>query len=144
MNITAFDLAQRFVNIKEVSGSLSNPQILAMLQLDDYWPQDDSVPWCSAFVNYIAWLLRLPRSKKLNARSWLEVGRPISINEAICGFDVVVLKGGDDKVSGHVGFYASAGEDKVYVLAGNQHDSVNISGYLKEKLLGVRRLYDEV
>jgi hypothetical protein len=47
MNITAFDLAQRFVGIKEIAGSVSNPQILAMLKLDDDWPKDDSVPWCS-------------------------------------------------------------------------------------------------
>lgn len=63
MNITAFDLAQRFIGIKEVPGSTSNPQVLAFLRLDNAWPDGDDVAWCSAFVNYIAWLLRLPRSK---------------------------------------------------------------------------------
>jgi len=68
-----YELAQRFVGLKEVSGNMANPQIMAMLQLDADWPRDDSVPWCSAFVNYIAWLMRLPRSKSLRARS----GRPL-------------------------------------------------------------------
>ena len=69
MNITAFELAQRFVGVKEIPGSESNPMVLSMLRLDQAWPEGDEVPWCSAFVNYIAWLLRLPRSKALNARS---------------------------------------------------------------------------
>jgi uncharacterized protein (TIGR02594 family) len=144
LKITAFDLAQRFIGIKEISGNMANPQILAMLKLDDEWPKDDAVPWCSAFVNYIAWLLRLPRSKKLNARSWLEIGRPIDISQAKAGFDIAVFKRGDDGVSGHVGFYAGLEENTVYVLGGNQSDSVNITCYTKDKLLGVRRIYEDV
>jgi hypothetical protein len=71
MEITTFDLAQRFVGISEGPASATKPQVLAMLRLDQKWPKGDDVPWCSAFINYIAWLLRLPRSKSLLARSWL-------------------------------------------------------------------------
>ena len=59
MQVTAFDLAQRFVGVKEAPGSADNPQVLAFLKLDDEWPERDEVAWCSAFANYIAWLLRL-------------------------------------------------------------------------------------
>lgn len=69
IEMTAFDLAQRFAGAAEVAGSASNPQILAMLRLDEKWPEGDDVPWCSAFINYVAWLLRLTRSKSLQARS---------------------------------------------------------------------------
>ena len=41
LNISAFDIAQRFVGIKEVGGSVDNPQIMAMLKLDDDWPEAD-------------------------------------------------------------------------------------------------------
>ena len=143
MNITAFDLAQRFVGTEEMSGTMSNPQILAMLKLDDNWPEDDSVPWCSAFVNYIAWLLRLPRSKKLNARSWLEIGKVVNLEEAKSDFDIAIFKRSEDGVSGHVGFYAGIEDDLIYVLGGNQSDSVKIATYNKVKLLGVRRIYDD-
>lgn len=37
----AFALAQRFVGIKEVPGSTSNPQILDMLPLYMEWPKGD-------------------------------------------------------------------------------------------------------
>ena len=148
IEISAYELAQRFVGIKEVSGKASNRQILAMLTLDDEWPDDDSVPWCSAFTNYIAWLLRLPRSKSLRARSWLNIGEVIPLEAAEPGFDVVIFKRGTGKqpgpdvvdAPGHVGFFAGIDGAKVLVLGGNQGDTVSVSPYLKKNVLGVRRL----
>lgn len=150
MNITAYQLAQRFTGIEEVQGGTANLKILNMLRLDAQWPTDDSVPWCSAFVNYIAWLLRLPRSKSLAARSWLEVGRAIPLAGAETGFDIMILKRGGDnqpgpeviKAPGHVGFFAGRfiGANKVFILGGNQADSVGVAGYPEERVLGVRRL----
>jgi uncharacterized protein (TIGR02594 family) len=148
IEISAYEMAQRFVGVKEVSGKASNPQILTMLKLDDPWPDDDAVPWCSAFANYIAWLLRLPRSKSLRARSWLNVGEVIALEAAEPGFDVVILKRGGAQepgpevidAPGHVGFFAGLDGTRVLVLGGNQGDSVSISAYLKKNVLGVRRL----
>ena len=146
--LTAYELAQRFVGVREVPGAASNPQVLAMLKLDAEWAGNDEVPWCSAFVNYIAWLLRLPRSKNLRARSWLEVGMPVAVEAAEIGFDVVVLQRGegvqpgpeDTNAPGHVGFYAGTSGDHVVLLGGNQKDAVRLSMYLKARILGVRRI----
>lgn len=155
MTIDAFTLAQRFVGVEEVSGSASNPHVLAMLRLDAKWPAGDDVPWCSAFVNYIAWLLRLPRSKSLAARSWLAAGRPIDLVDALPENDVVILKRGGAKqpgpeviqAPGHVGFYAGrqnvigdVGGARVLILGGNQADSVSVAPFKLDQVLGVRRL----
>ena len=155
LNITAFDLAQRFVGVSEAEGANSNAHVLAMLQLDTKWVSDDAVPWCSAFVNYVAWLLRLPRSKSLAARSWLTVGRPITLAEAAPGFDVVILRRGDGPqpgpevtsgAPGHVGFFAGVepnafvADASVLLLGGNQRDAVNVSPFPARQVLGVRRL----
>lgn len=142
MNITAYDLAERFVGIAEAPGATNNPAVLAMLRLDGDWPEGDDVPWCSAFVNYIAWLLRLPRSRSLMARSWLKVGRSIDLEDAKPGFDVVVLWRVDKaSVSGHVGFYAGRGiGGGINILGGNQSNEVNVSNFPIDRLLGVRRL----
>jgi len=147
MNITAFDIASRFQNIKEIKGTVDNPQIMAMLRLDNTWPQNDETPWCSAFVNYIAWLLRLPRSKSLMARSWIKVGEYIEMGNAQKGFDIVVLKRGawdqgPDVLNapGHVGFYAGHNKKEIYLLGGNQNNEVNISQYNMDRVLAVRRL----
>jgi len=148
MEVTAFDIAQRFIGTKEVDGAMDNPQLMAMLTLDNNWPKDDEVPWCSAFVNYICWLLRLPRSKNLMARSWLDVGRNIHSSAALVGFDVVILKRGSGNqpgpevtnAPGHVGFYAGNAGNFIEVLGGNQSDQVKISRYNTVRLLGIRRL----
>ena len=148
MEVTGYGIAQRFVGLKEVNGLASNPQILAMLRLDGSWPRTDEVPWCSAFVNYVAWLLRLPRSKSLGARSWLAVGRPIASRDAEAAFDVVVLqRGGANQpgpdviaAPGHVGFFAGMEADRVLVLGGNQGDAVSLESFPASRILGIRRL----
>ena len=146
MNV--FDMAERFVGLKEIPGDESNPGVLAMLKLDNEWPEGDDVPWCSAFANYCAWLLRMPRSKNLRARSWLGVGTPVPLDEAEVGNDVVILKrGGGNQpgpdvldAPGHVGFFAGLDGSKVLVLGGNQSDQVNVARYPVKNVLGVRRL----
>lgn len=148
MNVTAYDVASRFIGLREIPGKDHNPHILAMLKLDDDWPESDEVSWCSAFTNYICWLLDLPRSKSLAARSWLNVGSPIPLPNARQG-DVLVFWRGVapapdeplDKGPGHVGFFA--GQDNathVQVLGGNQADTVSIASYPRIRLLGVRRI----
>jgi uncharacterized protein (TIGR02594 family) len=140
-------MAQRFIGIREVAGSVDNPQIMAMLKLDKSWPSNDEVPWCSAFVNYIAWLARLPRSKDLRARSWLMLGRGIPLEDAEPG-DVVVFKRGagsqpgPDVVDapGHVGFFAGWEPELIEVLGGNQSDTVKVSRYPSRDRIGIRRL----
>lgn len=148
ITMTAFEMAQRFIGIKEVPGSKHNPQIMTMLRLDDVWPDGDEVPWCSAFVNYIAWLLRLPRSKSLMARSWLSVGEGIALGEQEVGFDVVILKRGHEPqpgpesatAPGHVGFYAGSDEHGLLLLGGNQGDTVSVKHYAWDRVIGIRRL----
>ena len=143
----AFDLAQRYVGTKEIAGNMDNPAIMAMLTLDAGWPENDEVPWCSAFANFIAWSCRLPRSKNLRARSWLRVGFGIQLEQAEPG-DVIVLQRGSGpqpgpeviEAPGHVGFYAGQFGDFIEVLGGNQSDTVKISRYPADRLLGVRRL----
>lgn len=151
---SAFELAQRYVGTKEVNGQFDNPQIMAWLKLDGNWPEHDEVPWCSAFVNGIAHAMRLPRSKSLRARSWLAVGESILIEDAETGFDVVILeRGGGDQpgpdvidAPGHVGFFAGkpylSGSEisRVYVLGGNQSNSVSVQSFPVSRVLGVRRL----
>lgn len=147
MNITAFDLAMRFVGLKEVAGPLSHPLILSMLQLDDAWPTDDDTPWCSGFCNYVCWLLRLPRSKSLAARSWLAVGRPVALEDARAGFDVVILRRSDNPLSGHVAFFAGldilpGDAHVVQLLGGNQGNRVSVLPFHTELVVGVRRLLE--
>jgi len=137
--MTLYELAQRFVGVKEITGANDNPLIVWMSQLSNPATADDETPWCSAFVNMCAWILRLPRSKSNAARSWLKVGIPIVLPDAEIG-DVVILSRGTSPTAGHVGFFAAHEGDSVLLLAGNQNNEVNISAFPIGRILGIRRL----
>lgn len=148
MNITLFDLAQRHIGIKERSEKdKDHPLIQWWLSLCGYgFDAQDEVPWCSAFVNGMAWTLGLPRSRSAAARSWLEVGKPVPLSQATIGFDVVILSRGAPP-SGHVGLFAglsqAAAADQpslVHLLGGNQGNKVSVADFPVERVLGVRRL----
>jgi len=148
MTRTPYQVAIRFLGLQEVPGPESDPLVLTMLQLDGDWPKDDAVPWCSAFLNWVFWILALPRSRHLRARSWLEVGEEIPLDQALPGYDVVVFSRGEGKqpgpdvidAPGHVGLFAGLDGDQVLVLGGNQGDRVSIAPRSRSKLLGVRRV----
>ena len=148
--MTPYDLASRFRGqVKERPGAEQHPLIQWMHSLCSLgYDQPDEVPWCSSFVNMVAWLLRLPRSKSAAARSWLEVGIPIPLERAEVGWDVVIFARGEGpqpgpdviRAPGHVGFYAGREGDLILVLGGNQGNDVTLRHYSSLKLLGVRRL----
>lgn len=86
----------------------------------------------------------------MRARSWLRIGRPVSTEEAEQGFDVCVFNranGPQDptiiNAPGHVGFLHSIRPHGIYVLGGNQSNSVNIVRISAKRLLGIRRLGNE-
>lgn len=135
-----YRVAARFLGTKELAGATHSPQIMTMLHLDANWPSGDEVPWCSAFCNYIAWLLDVPRSRSLSARSWLNVGRPVPLEEARQGTDVVIFSRGNNPAEGHVAFFSELRDDHVFVLGGNQGDAVTITSYPRSRVIGVRRL----
>lgn len=148
MNNTALAVARQFIGVKEGAGAIDNPLVVGMLRLEDPGVQHDAVAWCSAFVNFVAWILDVPRSRSLAARSWLTVGRPVALADAMPGFDVVILQRGDGEqpgadviaAPGHVGFYVGHDADRVTLLGGNQGDAVCVESFPKARVLGVRRL----
>ena len=99
--MTAYDLAQRFVGeVRELPGVQHHPAIQWAHLLCGLGPdQPDEVPWCSSWLNLIAWLLRLPRSRSAAARSWLHVGTVIELKDAYPGQDVVVLRRGTNPLA---------------------------------------------
>lgn len=141
MPITAAALAARFIGVvQEQPGSADDPFIVWCLSRVGLPAQHDEVPWCSAFANAIAWMLDLPHSGKANARSWLEVGRPVALAEAAAGMDVVVLRRGTNPAAGHVGFFFARGNGTVSVLGGNQSNGVSVVRFPESDVLDVRRL----
>lgn len=146
---THMETARRFIGLRELPGAAHEPFIqwchsLCKLGTD----QPDETPWCSAFVNGIAFIHGLAMSRSASARSWLKVGYGVGPDEARPG-DVVILKRGAGEqpgpevlaAPGHVGFlvgFKTGG--RVLILGGNQGDAVSVAEFPADRILGVREI----
>lgn len=124
---------------KEIPGQGSNKVILDIIKAIHPPATDDStIAWCAIFVSYV--LNKFGYDFKiLAARQFLKVGFEPNEGEHELG-DLVILSRGNQSWQGHVGFYIREDEKYVYVLGGNQSNQVNITPYVKKRLLGYRRV----
>lgn len=145
--MTPYDLATRYIGIREIPGETDHPLIRWWHSLTTIGEVADEVAWCSSFCNGVCWELRRPRSKSSAARSWLGVGVPVPLDQARVGSDIVILSRGAPP-SGHVGFFAGweertrvgANDARVYILSGNQSDEVSVQSFARSRILGIRRV----
>lgn len=120
----------------------NSPTILSWLKLLLPWANNDEIAWCSAYVNGIAkeaGFEHFPdKYGSALAREWLNKGVVVEIPEV--GDVVVLWRGNKEAVTGHVGFFIRENKTHVFLLGGNQSNSVNITAFPKERVLGYRRL----
>lgn len=135
----AIELALTQVGIKEIAGKKHNPEVLKYFkEIGQSWVTTDETAWCSAFANWICKEAGLPYTGKLNARSWLKIGRKVS--KPKLGDVAVFWRDNPKSWKGHVAFFIRETKKWVYVLGGNQNNQVKISAYPKHRLLEYRRL----
>lgn len=134
--------ANRHIGTKEIPGKRHNNIIVRWLRACASWVNNDETAWCSAFVNHCARATGYELTGKLNARSWLNVGKAVSREMAKPGDVVVLWRVSPRSWKGHVAFLHHFNEKtgKVYLLGGNQNNMVNVSGYPASRILSIRRL----
>lgn len=137
-----YGLARTYIGTKEIPGKRDNPLIVRWARTVASWVSDDETAWCSSFVNAMAKATGRECSDSLAARSWLDVGERVSLRDARPGDVVIFWRGKKNGWQGHVAFFEYYNEKRelLYVLGGNQGNEVNVSGYPKARLLGIRRL----
>lgn len=133
--------------MKEMAGAQSNPDILAFFKELGYdWVTDDSsTAWCSAALSYYAKKCGYEYNKTLAARDWLKM--PIMVLKPQLGDIVVFWRESPQSWKGHVGLYITQNASVVYCLGGNQNNTLSISAYPREQVLGYRSLkkkYDDI
>ncbi len=129
---------------EEIVGSVDNPEILKYAKETGIKGiTSDEIPWCSTFVNWVAWKAGLQHSKKANARSWLNIGVKTTTPEP--GDIVVFWRESRQSWKGHVGIFLgfSANNKRVYSLGGNQGNRVSVSAYRTNTVLSFQRLTNE-
>lgn len=143
--------ALKEVGESEVSGIDFNHRIIEYFRAVEFSPtaRGDETPWCSAFVNFILQKNKIKGTRLALARSFMSWYNSISptghegppsatqIKDAPVGA-VIVLKRGKDPMYGHVGFFINLIGDQVFVLGGNQNNSVCIKPYKLSDVLDVR------
>lgn len=135
------DVALGEHGVAEQSGAPDNQRILSYAEETDVPDTTaDETPWCSIFMNWIADEAGYETTGRQNARSWLNVGRPVE--SPVPGDVVVFWRESPSSWKGHVGVYVGHSRDKteVYCVGGNQDDRVDVTTYDTERVLGFRRL----
>lgn len=127
--------ARSLMGTKEIPGPKHNSWIVAQwAKLGASWFNDDETPWCGLFVAHCMQVAGQPFPAKgqfARALSWNAWGKPCGL---ILGAVAVFGRAG----GGHVGFLVGESADRLYVLGGNQSNSVNIMPISKERLVGLR------
>ncbi|CAL2077752.1 conserved protein of unknown function [Tenacibaculum sp. 190524A02b] len=134
------EIALSQIGIKEVKGSADNPEVLKYFDEIGFNGRKlhDETAWCSAFANWVAKTAGMQFTGKLNARSWLKVGREVTSPQM--GDVVVLWRESPNSWKGHVGFFIRKTNRHIYILGGNQRNSVCIIAYPINRLLQYRRL----
>lgn len=137
-NLLSIALSQ--YGVTEIKGEKHNETIVAYSKDIGYGGIiDDETAWCSIFMNWCAKQADLDRSKKLNARSWLNVGT--EVDEPELGDVVVFWRTSVNSWKGHVAIYINTNDDgSINVLGGNQKNMVCIQKYGANRILSYRRL----
>lgn len=116
----------------EVPGPEANARILAYFKAAGFWGTDDSGgenAWCGSFV---AWVMQqsgfTPVAQAYRAKEWRHFGRQIA--QPVYGAIGIKSRQG----GGHVAFVVGTSADgkSLYMLGGNQRDSVNIARYSRD------------
>lgn len=131
-------IARKELGTKELPGHADNPRIIQYLKATSIQPVEfhDEIAWCSAFACWCMEQAGIRSTRRANARSWLDWGRPIDQPEDGC---VAVFARGNHPAQGHVGFVVGVEADgDLQLLAGNQGNAVSIKLQPRARLLGLR------
>jgi uncharacterized protein (TIGR02594 family) len=129
------EIARAEMGIKEIQPG-DNPRIIAYHKETTLRATDDETPWCSSFVNWVMAECGIFGTKSAMARSWLTWKNGIHLQRPVLGCIVVFWRGSPSASTGHVAFWLGENDGVVTTLGGNQSNSVCISHYGKDQVLG--------
>lgn len=123
----------KYYDLSEIPGELDNPTIVSWFaEMGFHQIKDDETAWCSLLMNITCKHLNLPYTSKLNARSWLRVGKQTIYPEI--GDLAIFYRVKRTSWEGHIGCFAgwSLDKKKIWTLGGNQNNKICHAAYPKE------------
>ena len=137
-------LGEKAKNVTERPGGEHDPEILKYLASTTIGSDPrflrDETPWCSAFVNWCVTQSGLTGTDSAKARSWHDGGWGRQIDTPAKGCIVVLWREAPDHPDrlGHVGFLDRVEDDTLFLLGGNQGNTINVTPYPRSRLLSFR------
>jgi uncharacterized protein (TIGR02594 family) len=126
--LRAYRLAKAELGTREISGAQDNPEIVQWFaDVGHQWVRDDETAWCAAFTGAMLEAAGIRSTRALNARSYMEWGEPTADPQE--GDVVVFWRVSRSDWRGHVGFFVRKDRNRVWVLGGNQSNSVSEKDY---------------
>lgn len=133
--------ARSFLGLREVPGSASNPQILAMIREAADWlePDESKTAWCGCFRGHLGIITGtgVPRDH-YRAASWATWGRAIDVRQPslwLPGDTLIMTRPGGN----HVAVFQDLTAQRARCIGGNQSDAVTIAAFPFERITNVRR-----
>jgi len=118
--------------LQEIPGVDNNPTIMSWFRiLGQTWVQGDETAWCCAMHNALARINGIEHTMALDARSLLNIGENIPLEEAKLGHTVIYWREDRNGWKGHVGLIANKDIERglIYTHGGNQSNMVNCAPY---------------
>lgn len=127
------EIAEREVGQHEVKGG-ENPRILEYHAATTFGAKEDEIPWCAAFVCWCLEQSGTPSTKSAAAISYATWGTKLREPREGCITVIRQKAKGADAATGsssgnHVAFFDHIADGRIYLLGGNQSDSVKVSGF---------------
>lgn len=130
-------LAKAEIGTLEVKGSKHNPKIVGYFKDACHGEiKDDETAWCAAFVGAMLRRVGVEPNNKLGARTYETWGE--RLDAPVYGCVGVKKRAGGQGWQGHVGFVVAANPTTVWMLGGNQSDSVSIAPFSRWQFTAFR------
>mgnify|MGYP002718624842 CR=1 FL=1 len=129
-------LARAEIGTLEGAGAANSPKVIAYFRDAGFGGiREDSVAWCAAFVGAILKRSGIAPSGSLAARSYESWG--VGLREPALGC-IATKKRGGSSWQGHVGLVVGATSSTIFLLGGNQADSVSIASFKRAEFTAFR------
>lgn len=128
-------LAAADIGTEEGAGKKNNPKVVTYYR-DAGFPgiKNDAVAWCAAYVGAMLHRASIKPSGSLAARSY--EGWGVGLKTPVLG--CIATKKRGTGWQGHVGFVVGLNKTEVFLLGGNQADSVSIASFKRSEITAYR------
>jgi uncharacterized protein (TIGR02594 family) len=133
------------LGVKEIVGPKHNMTIVNYAkEIGAKWVNDDETPWCAIFMNWVLKRAGFAYTSSARARSFEGYGKPS--NNPKPGDIVVFWRVSPTAGTGHVGVFLGISVDRtsVFVLGGNQGNSVSVARYPLSNVLCYRSVGEQL